>query len=219
LESIEEEEDMKMSSLKMTSHTEDCLGGEVPLGTAHTINEAVASFCGLPKKDHAKLKAPELLKLKKQAEEGLEWKFVLMKPVLKTTGEIDVDKLKSIYPMSIRIGEFHESLRRYDMDDVFTLIPEEFVVNNTKENAGLPVVQGYRVCFLSQVDLLLTMFASTVCMQALMDLIIWFRICCGLVPSSWNPVMKSCLTRSRNAPSPTHLWRRQGQYIFVWLWR
>jgi len=34
------------------------------------------------------------------------------------------------------------------------------------------VVQGYRVCFLSQVDLLLTMFASTVCMQALMDLII-----------------------------------------------
>jgi len=76
-----------------------------------------------------KLKPSELLKLKKQAEEGLEWKFILMKPVLKTTGEIDIDKLKSIYPVSIQIGEFHESLHCYDMDDVFTLIPEEFMVN------------------------------------------------------------------------------------------
>jgi len=103
LESIEEEEDTKMSSLKMTStgNTEDCLGGEDPLGTAHTINRAVASFCGLPKKDRAKLKASDLLKLKKQAEEGLEQKFVLMKPaVLKTTREIDVDKLKLIYPIA-----------------------------------------------------------------------------------------------------------------------
>jgi len=54
-EEIEEQEDTKMSSSKMTSHTEDCLGGEVPLGTARTINEAVASFCGLPKKERMKL--------------------------------------------------------------------------------------------------------------------------------------------------------------------
>ncbi len=60
-ESSKEEEDTKMSSSKMTSHTEDCLGGEVPLGTARTINEAVASFCGLPKKDRVNLRAPDLL--------------------------------------------------------------------------------------------------------------------------------------------------------------
>ncbi len=113
---------------------EDCLGGEVPLGTAHTINQTVATFCRLPKKDHVKLKASDLLKLKKQAEEGLKWKFVLMKPVLKTTGEIDVDKLKSIYPMSIQIREFHESLCHYDMEDVFMLIPEEFVKNTQGES-------------------------------------------------------------------------------------
>jgi len=129
-ESEEEEEDTKMSSSKMTSNTEDCLGGEVPLSTAHTVNQAVESFCGLPKKDCAKLKTADLLKLKKQAEEGLERKFVLMKPVLKTSGEIDVDKLKSIYPVSIRIEEFRESLHRYDMEDVFGLIPEEFDVNS-----------------------------------------------------------------------------------------
>jgi len=130
LESEEEEEDTKMSSSKLTSNMEGCLGDEVPLGTAHTINQAVESFCGLPKKDHANLKTADLLKLKKQAEEGLERKFVLMKPVLKTSGEIDVDKLTSIYPVSIRIEEFRESLCRYDMEDVFGLIPEEFDVNS-----------------------------------------------------------------------------------------
>jgi len=42
LESDEKEEDTKMFSLKLTSNAEDWLVGEILLGTAHTINQAVA---------------------------------------------------------------------------------------------------------------------------------------------------------------------------------
>jgi len=55
-----------------------------------------------------------------------------MKPVLKTNGEV-VDKLKFDLYSEHPIEEFCESLHGYDMEDVFVLIPENFVVNNQGE--------------------------------------------------------------------------------------
>ena len=138
----EEEEELEDEQLGLTMAAANAgeiwLDGQEPLNAKRPIAEAVGYYSGFPKKDRDTLSKTEQLKLKKQAEEGLERKFVLMKPVNKSTGEIDVEKLKSIYPVRIRIGEFQESLRRYDMEDVFTNVPDEFG-NNKKPVAGTGV--------------------------------------------------------------------------------
>ena len=67
-------------------------------------------------------------KLKFRVEEGLEDKFELM-----SMNKIEVvDSLKTVYNLAIRIEEFANALRSYDMMDIFT-IPNDFTYNSTED--------------------------------------------------------------------------------------
>ncbi len=70
------EKDTKMSKMISTGWR---IPWEVRFGPEYQSGSSI--FCGLPKKDHTNLKASDLLKLMKQAKEGLEKKFVLMNSV------------------------------------------------------------------------------------------------------------------------------------------
>jgi len=49
-----------------------------------------------------------------------------MKPVLKGDGSVDIERLKTIYPISLRLREFLQELRVYDMEEVFVRMPSKF---------------------------------------------------------------------------------------------
>jgi len=106
-------------------------------------------FSGIWKEERAQLKGTELEKLKKWAEEGLALKFVLMKPVLKEDGNVDIERLKTIYPVTLRLCEFLQELRVYDMDEMFTCIPTRFEKNSIDDwvlSNGSPVKSLFDEC-------------------------------------------------------------------------
>jgi len=106
----------------------DAVLGTTPRTVPRSQGGFSECFSGIKKEERATLKGMELEKLKKRAEEGLPSKFVLMKPVLKGDGSVDIERLKMIYPVSLRLREFLQELRVYDMEEVFVWIPSVFRV-------------------------------------------------------------------------------------------
>ena len=102
------------------------LQGKTPLATARTISEASSFFANVKKADRSKLSVSELTKFKTKAESSIENKFDLME----NSSAKDIDSLTEVYKISIRIEEFSQSLRSYDMAGIFT-IPSEFELNSS----------------------------------------------------------------------------------------
>ena len=109
------------------------LGGVVPRTAARTPLESRGFFAKTKKEARTNLTQPELRKLMEKATIGMETKFALL-------GQIrvdDSDSLKDVYDLNIRIEEFIEELRSYDLDDCF-LIPDAFDVGTGNELVPSP---------------------------------------------------------------------------------
>jgi len=104
----------------------DAVLGTTPRTVPRSQGGFSECFSGIKKEERATLKGMELEKLKKRAEEGLPSKFVLMKLVLKGDRSVDIERLKTIYPVSLCLREFLQELRVYDMEEVFIRIPSVF---------------------------------------------------------------------------------------------
>ena len=129
---IEEEqsEESKMSGSSSKASTpkgSDWLDGNSPLSVGHTVDQVVSLYSSFLHAECKKLMKIEFLKLKIQAKEGLTKKFVLMKSVMDSKNELDIDKLKTIYLVSICTEEFCQALCQSDMEHMFTKIPDEFM--------------------------------------------------------------------------------------------
>ena len=98
--------------------------GVEPLTDARRVDDGVALRAGIKKSEREKLSAVERSKLKARAEEGLSYKFDIIR--LEETQKSGQDRLKTVYSVTLRLEEFYESLLDFDMDDVFT-IPSAFV--------------------------------------------------------------------------------------------
>ena len=107
------------------------LGGVEPRDDFRTARDAAQMMAGIPKADRANLTASERSKLKKFAEEGLEFKFSLLAPLDGTT-KPTIDKLKGVYSVTIRVEELRGDLQRYDIHDVF-LIASDWTYNSDED--------------------------------------------------------------------------------------
>ena len=104
------------------------LQGIVPRGTARLPLD-IRSFSTFVKKtNRSTLSVNDMQKLNFRAEDGLEHKFELISMYNIHT----VDSLKLVYSLSIRIEEFANALRSYDMIDTFTL-PNDFTHNTIED--------------------------------------------------------------------------------------
>ena len=109
------------------------LGGVVPRVATRTPLESRGFFAKTKKEARSNLTQAELRKLMEKATIGMESKFALL-------GQIrvdDSDSLKDVYDLNIRIEEFIEELRSYDLDDCF-LIPDAFDVGTGNELVPSP---------------------------------------------------------------------------------
>ena len=98
------------------------LGGIAPLGEARLASEAAGYLAGIKKADRSTLSRSEYLKLKVKAEEGMEMKFSLFQPVDSDDIENEGSKLlDQTYSVTMRIEEFRRELKRFDLEDVFTI--------------------------------------------------------------------------------------------------
>lgn len=106
------------------------LQGIVPRRTARLPLD-IRSFSTFVKKtNRSTLSVNDMQKLNFRAEDGLEHKFEL---ILISMYNVDtVDSLKVVYSLSIRIEEFANALRSYDMIDTFTL-PNDFTHNTIED--------------------------------------------------------------------------------------
>ena len=99
------------------------LAGEQRRSEARTLSEGLAFQSSIPKRDRASLSTTEKSKLKIRAETGLEYKFRRMEYVFSKDGSNVPTKesLKGVYEVGIRIEEFENCLKAFDMNDVFTI--------------------------------------------------------------------------------------------------
>ena len=102
--------------------------GRAPRGTARLPTE-IQSFSASVKKAYSlTFYVNDIQKLKLRAEENLERKFELT-----SMDKIEaVDILNVVYNLSIRIEEFANALRSYDMIDIFS-IPDDFTYNTVED--------------------------------------------------------------------------------------
>ena len=94
--------------------------GQAALNAPRTDAAATALVAGVSKADRAALNAGEKAKLKRYAEEGLEFKFKLFAPI-DGSGANDLDQLKKIYSVTMRVGELKSAMMNYDLQDVFRI--------------------------------------------------------------------------------------------------
>jgi hypothetical protein len=98
------------------------LGGKAPLEEARLASEAAGFLAGIKKEHRSALSSSDYLKLKVKAEEGMETKFSLFQPV--DSEDIDNEGSKLLnqtYSVTMRIEEFRRELKRFDLEDVFTI--------------------------------------------------------------------------------------------------
>ena len=98
------------------------LGGTAPRDEARLASEAAGFLAGIKKEDRNGLSRSEYSKLKVKAEEGMETKFCLFQPV--DSDDLDDEGSKLLdqtYSVTMRIEEFRRELKRFDLDDVFTI--------------------------------------------------------------------------------------------------
>ena len=109
------------------------LGNIAPLTSARTLDVTRSLFSNFKKEDRAGLDPDKYSKLKKHAETGLETKFDLM-PSINVND--DLEQLKNVYQISMKIEQFKRELHNYDLTDVF-LIPNSMEYR-TAENEYWP---------------------------------------------------------------------------------
>ena len=97
------------------------LQGRVPLTTPTTKSEAESFLASVKKSQRAKLSVTELSKLRTKAEASITHKFDLMEK----TNLKDLDSLTEVYRIAIRIEEFSQELKSFDMGGVFS-VPSKF---------------------------------------------------------------------------------------------
>ena len=108
--------------------TSSPLQERTPRRVARLPTEIQSSSASVNKAHRSTLTANDVQKLKFRAEEGLKHKFKLM-----STDKIEtVDSLKVACDLSIRIEEFTNTLRSYDMIDTFTIL-KDFMHNVTED--------------------------------------------------------------------------------------
>jgi len=118
------------SSTTGSGSTTDVILGAVKRTMAQLQGGYSDCFSRIKKEEQATLKGTELEKLKKHTEEGLPSKFVLMKPVLKGDGSVNIERLKTMYPVSLHLHKFLQELCMYDMEEVFIRIPSKFELDS-----------------------------------------------------------------------------------------
>jgi Zinc knuckle len=94
--------------------------GQPALNAPRTAAATTALVAGVRKEDRAALTPMEKSKLKKIAQEGLEFKFKLFAP-LDGSGVDDVEQMKKIYSVTMRVGELKSAFMEYDLQDVFRI--------------------------------------------------------------------------------------------------
>jgi hypothetical protein len=104
-------------------------GGVVPQLNRHTTQEAEVQLTGVSKNRRTNLMVTGLAKLKNYAEKGLDAKFGMM--VLLVGKKASKDQLKSIYLITMRIEEFRKAFQAYDMEDIFTIVSEYVLEEDT----------------------------------------------------------------------------------------
>jgi hypothetical protein len=96
------------------------LGGIAALEDPRPRKDTLQMLSGVAKDKREALTTTEKSKLKKFAEEGLEFKFKLLAP-LDGSNKPTLEKLQGVYSVTIRVEELRTSLQKYDMDDVFLI--------------------------------------------------------------------------------------------------
>jgi len=98
------------------------LGGNAPLSDARLASEAAGFLAGIKKQDRPSLSRSDYSKLKGKSEEGMESKFSLFQAIEAESFDEDGSKLlDQTYSVTMRIEEFRRELKRFDLDDVFTI--------------------------------------------------------------------------------------------------
>lgn len=95
------------------------LGGAAPRTITRTLMEVTSLRAVMSEQGRAFLAQNKRIKLQTSAQKGIEVKYDLLNNVNLT----DMDTLKAVYRMSIRIEEPKEDMAKYDIHIVLCLYP------------------------------------------------------------------------------------------------